>query len=507
MSLDSRDVGRLPSPADDTRTRSASTAAQLRPTAPLTPDGPTNLWPAPPDPARLARWRARHSATLLGTDTLVLVGLTYLTSLRYGLPGTAEFALLILWAAMIGLAGGYRMRRIQLGVKLRTALLSGAALLGATGVLGLLVEWEGARDHILLTIPAGMLGLVAVRLAWAGMLRRRLRTAPGLRRTLVLGEAHMVGHIRAELIRCAPSTGYSVIDVVTWGQSRTGSEGPQGPNAVAQARDAVLSSGADLVVLAGSDALDAASLRRLAWELADLNVELATSSGLSEIAGWRLRSESVGGLAMVHVDLPRLRGWAAAYKRVFDVVFSLLALMLIAPLMLLSAAVIKLDSPGPALFRQQRVGLDHSRFTMLKFRSMRTDAEEMRAQLLTDSEGNDVLFKMRRDPRVTRIGRLIRRCSIDELPQFLNVLRGEMSVVGPRPPLPAETEEYDDDADRRLTVKPGITGLWQVHGRSDLDWERSLRLDLYYVENWSPGTDLRIVLRTVWAVFSGAGAY
>lgn len=470
-------------------------------------DQPSNLEFALPDPYRLARWRLRQSGTLLAADAVVLMGVALLVSMGPGRPSAAALAPLVLWPGMIALAGGYRMRNTQVGTKLRTALLCGAVLLGTSAVVGLIAQWEAAREHILLTIPVGAFGLVAVRLVWAAMLRRKPHQTTGLRRVLIMGDRNKVSRVNAELNRNAGRSGYSVVDVLTWGEEEGLIGWPDGDAAVAQARDAVLRSGADLVVLVGTDVLDASAVRHLAWELAELNVELATSSGLYDVAGWRLRSESVGGLAMVHVDLPRLRGWAAIYKRIIDVVFSLLILVLISPLLLLIGLAVKLDTNGPALFRQERVGIDHSRFVMFKFRSMTIDAEKLRSELLDNSEGNGVLFKMRQDPRVTRIGKFIRRSSFDELPQFFNVLRGEMSVVGPRPPLPAETVNYDDAADRRLTVKPGITGLWQVHGRSDLDWEQSLRLDLYYVENWSPGADLRIIMRTIGAMCSGTGAY
>lgn len=485
----------------------------------------------PSDPDQFRRWRMRQSAHLLAADVLVLgaaasfVGVGTGAALNQSLWDSAGKAvILLLWLAMLALIGGYRIRGVRLKSLIRPAVTTGAAVIGASALLGLLTDWGPARELILLTIPAGLAGLLIVRLSWYLVSRRRPGAMLGKRHVLVLGETAKAQHVEQELLRGGNASDYVVAEVLTWdgrnnshrnehdgerNGARTGRPAGalSGAAAVAQARDAVLSSGADLVVLAGADVLDAGAVRALAWELAELDVELATVSGLYDVAGWRLRSESVRGLAMVHVGLPRLRGLAAAYKRVFDIVFASVVLFLIAPLLLLIGAAVKLDSRGKALFTQQRVGLDHSRFTMFKFRSMAVDAEVRRTELLAHSEGNEVLFKMRQDPRVTRVGRVLRRFSLDELPQFFNVLRGEMSVVGPRPPLPSETETYDDRADRRLIVKPGITGLWQVHGRSDLSWEESLRLDLYYVENWSPGTDLGIVLRTAAAMVTGAGAY
>lgn len=551
MSLDSHNAFRAPTPR-----------AQPRPTRfdrrvkPFTLKGPAQSVPAfsfgtlaatdvtaddlsvqelsvglpPSDPGRFRRWRLRQSAHLLAADVLVLgaaasmVGMGTGAELNQSLWDSAGKAvILLMWLAMLALIGGYRIRGVQLKSLVRPAAATGAAVIGASALLGLLTNWGPAREFILLTIPAGLAGLLVVRLSWYLASRRRTGGTPGKRHVLVLGETIKAQRVRQELLRAGNAADYVVSGVLTWDghYGRTNvhigetsgalnGDGPRvlnGAAAVAQARDAVLTSGADLVVLAGADVLDPNAVRALAWELAELDVELATASGLCDVAGWRLRSESVRGLAMVHVGLPRLRGLSAAYKRLFDIVFASVALVLLAPLLLLTSAAVKLDSRGPALFRQQRVGLDHTRFTMVKFRSMTADAEVRRTELLDRSEGNGVLFKMHNDPRVTRVGRVLRRFSLDELPQFLNVLRGDMSVVGPRPPLPSETDSYDDRADRRLIVKPGITGLWQVHGRSDLNWEESLRLDLYYVENWSPGTDLQIVLRTLWAVIYGKGAY
>jgi exopolysaccharide biosynthesis polyprenyl glycosylphosphotransferase len=196
--------------------------------------------------------------------------------------------------------------------------------------------------------------------------------------------------------------------------------------------------------------------------------------------------------------------WA---KRAFDVVGSLGLMLLISPVLLATALAVKLHDGGPVLFRQTRIGRDGRPFSCLKFRSMVTDAENLRADLEVNHERSSVLFKMVNDPRVTRPGRLIRRLSIDELPQLWNVLRGQMSLVGPRPPLPHEAARYGSDMRRRLRVRPGMTGLWQVSGRSDLSWDETVRLDLFYVDNWSMVQDLNILMRTVSAVLGSRGAY
>jgi exopolysaccharide biosynthesis polyprenyl glycosylphosphotransferase len=210
---------------------------------------------------------------------------------------------------------------------------------------------------------------------------------------------------------------------------------------------------------------------------------------------------------LLHVDHPQLSGTRQVLKGLFDRVVALVALVLLAPLLLAFAAAIRLSDRGPALFRQTRVGKHGKAFRIYKFRTMVVDAEARLAELRGHNENDGVLFKMRRDPRITAIGVYLRKYSVDELPQLLNVVRGEMSLVGPRPALPDETARYADHVRRRLVVKPGLTGMWQVSGRSDLSWEESVRLDLRYVENWSFALDLQILWKTVSVIFRGSGAY
>ncbi|EST31673.1 hypothetical protein N566_20560, partial [Streptomycetaceae bacterium MP113-05] len=248
-------------------------------------------------------------------------------------------------------------------------------------------------------------------------------------------------------------------------------------------------------------------LRRLSWSLQDAGLPLVVASGLTEVALRRVRLATVAGLNLLHVAPPVRRGPQLALKSVLDRVGAALGLLVLAPLIALVAAAVLLDSPGPVLYRQTRVGRGGRTFTMWKFRSMVTDAERLRPALAAADEQDGPMFKMRRDPRVTRTGRTLRRTSLDELPQLFNVLRGQMSLVGPRPPLPDEVAEYDAAALRRLGVKPGMTGPWQVGGRSDLSWDESLALDLRYADNWSLTTDLDVLARTFRAVVDGRGAY
>lgn len=236
-------------------------------------------------------------------------------------------------------------------------------------------------------------------------------------------------------------------------------------------------------------------------------VELLVAPAITDVAGPRTVIRSVAGLPLLHVEDPTFAGPQRLLKESIDRLCAALGLLLLTPLFLLVALLIRLNTPGPIFFRQVRVGRDGQRFQIVKFRTMVANAEQMRVELAERDEGNGVLFKLHRDPRITQVGRVLRRWSIDELPQLWNVLRGQMSLVGPRPPLPGEVERYERAVNRRLLVKPGMTGLWQVSGRSDLQWDEAVRLDLYYVDHWSPIMDAAIIVRTFSAVIRGDGAY
>jgi exopolysaccharide biosynthesis polyprenyl glycosylphosphotransferase len=248
-------------------------------------------------------------------------------------------------------------------------------------------------------------------------------------------------------------------------------------------------------------------LRKLSWHLECSGIDLLVTPGLIEVAGPRLHIRPFVGLPLLAIEEPVFSGWKRVLKGALDRVGAALAIVLVAPVLLAIALAVKVSSPGPVLYRQERVGAYGRRYTLYKFRSMVDGADAKLAELLEQNEGNGLLFKMRRDPRVTAVGRVLRRFSLDELPQLFNVVGGTMSLVGPRPPLPSEVERYDTSIRRRLLVKPGLTGLWQISGRSDLSWEESVRLDLRYVENWSLALDLLILWKTASAVLRSRGAY
>jgi exopolysaccharide biosynthesis polyprenyl glycosylphosphotransferase len=268
--------------------------------------------------------------------------------------------------------------------------------------------------------------------------------------------------------------------------------------------------GIDTLILAGGHALSTRRVREIGWSLESESQRLVVSSGIMGVSSPRLAVKPVAGLPLVQVEPPAFTKPALFAKRVFDIVSSLLGIIVLSPLLLGIAIAVKLGDGGPVIFKQERVGLHGKTFNMLKFRSMRVDAEqvlaELKAQQSTDA-GNSTLFKMKDDPRVTKVGKVLRRYSLDEFPQLFNVLKGDMSLVGPRPPLMREVKTYERHVYRKFMVKPGITGLWQVNGRSNLSWEDSVRLDLYYVENWSMMGDLQILFRTFKAVVGRDGAY
>jgi exopolysaccharide biosynthesis polyprenyl glycosylphosphotransferase len=265
--------------------------------------------------------------------------------------------------------------------------------------------------------------------------------------------------------------------------------------------------GADTVAVLACPEMAGSRLRQLAWDLEKNGTDLCVAPALLDVAGPRTTIRPTAGLPLLHMDHPEFSGVRLLLKAAFDKVFASFAIIAAAPLLGLLALAIKLDDGGPVLFRQTRVGKDGQAFGVFKFRTMVPDAEALKAGLASFNQYEGPLFKMKRDPRLTRVGGFLRRWSLDELPQLLNVLTGEMSLVGPRPALPEEAAMYGDHVRRRLAVKPGMTGLWQVNGRSDLSWDESVRLDLRYVENWSLMLDLQILWKTCSAVVRGSGAY
>jgi exopolysaccharide biosynthesis polyprenyl glycosylphosphotransferase len=346
------------------------------------------------------------------------------------------------------------------------------------------------------------------RWAWRQWLVRRRRQGAYLYKILLVGQREKNIHIVNEMLRHA-NAGLLPVGALTKAGSTDLDIAPGVPvlGDFSRVLEVVQSSGADTVVLTGADDISPKDMRELGWSLEKVNVGLVVAPALTDVAGPRIHSWQVAGLPLIHVAYPTFEGTKHTAKRAFDIVASAVGLLMISPVLLWITIAVRRDSPGPAFFHQVRVGLNGNRFRMLKFRSMVVNAEDQLPGLLDSSEGNGVLFKMKHDPRITRVGLFLRRYSLDELPQLYNVLRGDMSLVGPRPPLARELEQYGKSAHRRFLVKPGITGLWQVSGRSNLSWEDSVRLDLYYVENWSLTDDVIILYRTIRTVLKTDGAY
>ncbi|WP_237709024.1 sugar transferase [Citricoccus sp. CH26A] len=387
-------------------------------------------------------------------------------------------------------------------------------LFGLVAIISYVFQLEVARGYVGVALPAGIIALLAGR--W--LLRRRLvhlrESGKSIRRVVLMGGPSAVQHLNRSLNE-VPGAGYKPVAAILPGFSLDTPAGQDGlPLPVASVSknvDEILQVlddyHADALAMSAGVAMKTRTIRQLGWALADRRISQIMAPALTDIAGPRIHAQPVAGLSLIHVSTPRLAGTEAFLKRTFDVVSSAALLMLLLPIFLIVGLLIKVDDPGPAFFHQRRVGKRGEHFYMHKFRSMVVDAEARLERLQADNEGAGVLFKMREDPRITKLGAFIRRYSIDELPQLWNVFKGDMSLVGPRPPLPAEVAEYEDHVSRRLLVKPGITGLWQVSGRSDLSWDESVRLDLYYVENWSFVQDLMILARTLKAVVAKDGAY
>lgn len=377
-------------------------------------------------------------------------------------------------------------------------------------IVGFLTQWQISRSYLLFALPLGTVVLLIYRAVWRMWIHAQRDVGQLQAQVIVVGPLRTSEQMIRRLRR-ARRAGYNVVGVCLPPTSRgeLADDLADVPvlGAIGSAVEAAARVGAEYILLSGNDDMSLSEARRLGWSLEGTGIGLIVAPAMVDIAGPRVMMSPVEGLPLLHVDPPTFSGRKHYLKSFADRTFAAGFLLVAAIPMALIALAVKLTSEGPVLFRQERVGLDHVPFHMLKFRSMYVDAEQRLAGLRGHSDGNDVLFKMKDDPRVTGVGRVLRRFSLDELPQLLNVIKGDMSLVGPRPPLPSEAELWDDRVARRQLVKPGITGLWQVSGRSDLTWDESVRLDLYYTENWSLGGDLLIIARTVIAVFGRRGAY
>ncbi|WP_062304407.1 sugar transferase [Demequina subtropica] len=389
---------------------------------------------------------------------------------------------------------------------------AGTRTFALVAIVAFFTQWGMSRGYLLFSIPLGTLVLFAYRRAWRAWIGEQRCIGNLRQRVIIAGPHRVVEDMVRRLRHVSRDHSYDVAGVCLTGARAAEPLAPDLADVpvlgvVGDAAKLAERVCAEYIVLAGSEDMSLTEARRLEWELEDTGVGLIVAPTVADVAMPRVTVNQVAGLPLMYVDPPRFAGPSRVLKDVADKAGALALLLVLAVPMLIIAIAIKRGSEGPVFYRQERVGVGHQPFPMIKFRSMYTDADRRRAETFAQDDGNGVLSKRRDDPRITDVGRFLRRHSLDELPQLFNVLRGEMSLVGPRPPLPSETELWDQDVARRQMVKPGLTGLWQVSGRSDLTWEESVRLDLHYTHNWSLGLDAVIMLRTVWAVLGGRGAY
>lgn len=474
---------------------------------------------------RLRPWQRKQLRRALVLDVLVAILAVIVGSgLRHFFFGNdasffgsaidlAALAVPVLWVLALVRSGAYARRYIGAGTdEYRTVTRAGLLFVAVVAFLSYAFKLEASRGFVLFAVPVLVLGTVLGRWLLRQNIARARRRGEKLQDTVVVGRADTVAEMVKQIRRDPETIGLKVVAACVSDLDSPALNAPemQGIKVIGtpyETLSAVDELGADVVAVSSHPDLAGHALRRLGWSLEQRGVDLLVSPGIVEVAGPRLSMRRAEGLPMLHVERPFTSGVRYRAKAFFDRFVGLGILLVLSPVLLVIAALIKLDDRGPVFFRQPRVGEGGRMFTMIKFRSMCVDAEVKLAELAAAHDGNETLFKMRKDPRITRVGGALRKYSLDELPQIFNVVMGQMSLVGPRPPLKSEVDTYEDDAMRRLRVRPGMTGLWQVSGRSDLSWEDSVRLDLWYVDNWSLALDAQILVRTVKAVLAGTGAY
>ncbi len=491
-----------------------STAQASQPSRPQVVDNP-------------ARMRNSYGNWLVIADAIAIVAAVALAQwLRFGalfgVEAPSSFTYLqvsacigVIWMLALSINHSRSSRIIGAGAEeYRRVWVATITVFGGVAIVSMLLKLDLARGYLMIALPTGAVLLIMFRwIARQMVVRARKKSGRFVTRVLVVGNTSAVRDLTSFLAR-EESGGYQVVGACVTGHTTRTELEVCGVGTVpvygneSTVVGAVTATGSQAVAVTATEQLDGRGIRNLSWELEKLNIELLVAPGVFDIAGPRLHMRPLAGLPLIHVEKPRYHGAKRFQKRLFDIGFSSFVLACALPTLITIAVAIKLTSKGPVFYRSERIGLDGQPFEMIKFRTMVDGAESMVQQLagLNESEGG-MLFKIRRDPRITPVGRFLRKYSLDEIPQFINVLKRDMSVVGPRPPLASEVMSYDDHVKRRLLVRPGITGLWQVSGRSDLSWEDSVRLDLFYVENWSMMADLLIALKTVKAVLGHHGAY
>ena len=408
----------------------------------------------------------------------------------------------VFWLLVLIFMGAYDRRNLFVGLtEYSRVLLSAIIVLSVVATVSFLFKLDTSRAYVLVTIPVGTVGLLAERWLWRRRLLARRRQGLGLAPTLIVGESDEREGLREAMV-LRPWAGY--LPVADLARPRTPAHWPAWFDTLTAELDRT---GASALALAGSSASDAAFVRELSWRIEGEGVDLLVGAGVGTTTGPRVSLRVASGLPLLHLDEVALRNTQRVAKRTLDLAGALLGLLVLSPLLVVIALAILVTSGRPIFFRQRRAGRDQQSFLMWKFRTM-VDGADRDREALREVHGSDgPTFKAIDDPRVTSVGRFLRRWSLDELPQLLNVVTGTMSLVGPRPHPLDDVERYADRDLRRLIAKPGMTGLWQVAGRSDLTWDASIELDLLYIENWTFLGDLAILARTAQAVVQGAGAH
>lgn len=490
------------------------------PTDPSTPEAPVRR--AAVRPRTHAPWSVKYARRLVITDVVAIVFAALVTHLATLAPWdtweitnpggllsvTFSLAIAAAWLVALNLGESRHSRVIGLGAdEYKRVVRMTLPVFAMLAVASYLFRLHIPRIYTVVMLPVGLLTVLLGRFMWRRWLHRRRADGAFMTRVLAVGDPGTVNDLIRDLAR-APSSGYQVVGACIPHTCDAATVDVPVLGTADEILDVVRGSGIDAVAVTASGAFGADAVRLLSWELEDTGTDLVLAPALTNIAGPRVHTQPVGGLPLIHVDGPTYHGANKHLKRCFDIVGAGALLVMLTPVMLSVALAVRVTSRGPAFFTQERAGIQGGPFRLIKFRSMVVNAESLLASVASSQDtGNAVMFKSKNDPRITSVGRFIRRFSIDELPQLLNVVKGDMSLVGPRPPLLSEVAVYGVDAQRRMLVKPGMTGLWQVSGRSDLTWDDTVRLDSYYVENWSITGDLVILCKTARAVVSSSGAY
>ena len=420
--------------------------------------------------------------------------------------------LLVLWTSALEIYRTRDPKVLGVGAEEYKAVASASLrVFGFLAIVFVVLRLDPAGAFYVATLPLGLVALLGNRWVFRRWLVREQGKGHYLSKAIVIGEAEDVRYVIKQIAKKSRAV-YEILGASLPGARRGAGLNVDGRHVpVLSSTDDVVRTvgmtGANAVIVAGPLPGGNQFIRELGWRLEEHSAEMVLASTLTNVAGPRIHWRPVEGLPLMHVDIPHYSGAKHVLKRAVDIAAATLALLILFPVLLALALIIRHDSAGPVFFLQERVGKEGRPFRMIKFRSMITTAESDLAALMTLNQGAGVLFKMQNDPRVTKCGRWMRKYSLDELPQFFNVLMGDMSLVGPRPPLAREVSGYERHTRRRLLIKPGITGLWQINGRSDLPWDDAVRLDLYYVENWSIAGDVMIMWRTFRAMLQPDGAY